>query len=188
MIVKALKGATPLMLLFAFLLMAAAADAQTVLIDESFDFDIAGWNYFGGPEVIMRWDGDRGMPSPGSLQLSSKVKLSEFSPLFEAMSECFPVSEGETFVMEALFFAVPRSGDSCSANVVFFKGPNCSGPRSFSGNIPSSPARVWEQRSLLVTVGTANQSARVSLSLHLSPPAGLTTCNFDSVTLTRDPD
>jgi hypothetical protein len=23
--------------------------------------------------------------------------------------------------------------------VVFFKGPNCSGPRSFSGNVPASP-------------------------------------------------
>jgi hypothetical protein len=71
--------------------------------------------------------------------------------------------------------------------VVFFKGPNCSGPRSFSGNVPASPPRVWQQSALLVTVGTGKQSARMSLSLYLSPFPGLTTCNFDSVTLTRDP-
>jgi hypothetical protein len=95
---KSLKVAVGVMLLFAFQLMATAAGAQTVLIDKTFDFDISAWNYFGGPEIIMIWDGDRGMPGPGSLR-----------------------------------------------------------------------------------------SARVSLSLFLSPPAGMTTCNFDSVTLTRDP-
>jgi hypothetical protein len=175
------------LLLPATVLMATAVDAQTVLIDEPFDFDIAGWNYFGGPEVIMRWDGDRGMPGPGSLQLSSKVKLGQDKPLFEAMSECLPVSVGERFKIEAMVLANPRFGDRCSVSVVFFKGPNCSGPRSFSGNVPSNTPGVWEQQAALLTAGTRARSARVSLSLFLSPPAGLTTCNFDSVTLTRDP-
>jgi hypothetical protein len=184
---KSLRIAVRVMLPFAFQLMATAVDAQTVLIDEPFDFDIAGWNYFGGPEVIMRWDGAKGTPDPGSLQLSSKVELSDFSPLFEAMSECFPVSVGETFQLEAMVRANPRYRDSCFVSLIFFKGPNCSGQRNFYGNVPPSPPEVWKEDSLLVTVGTGNQSARVSLSLYLSPPAGLTTCNFDSVTLTRDP-
>ena len=185
---KSLKVAVGVMLLFAFQLMATAAGAQTVLIDKTFDFDISAWNYFGGPEVIMRWDGDRGMPGPGSLQLSSKVKLGQDNPLFEAMSECLPVSVGERFKIEAMVLANPRFGDRCSVSVVFFKGPNCSGPRSFSGNVPSNTPGVWEQQAALLTAGTRARSARVSLSLFLSPPAGLTTCNFDSVTLTRDPD
>jgi hypothetical protein len=50
MTVKLLKDAVRVTLLLVFLLLAAAAGAQTVLIDDSFDFDVKGWDYFGGPK------------------------------------------------------------------------------------------------------------------------------------------
>lgn len=178
-----------LALLLLGLLMATAVQGQNLLTNGGFDSDVDGWVYFGGPETFLRWDGDRGMPNRGSLQLSSKQDIVGRNPLFEAMSgECFPVTAGEIIRVEALVLANPGVG-VCFVEVVFFKGPECSGSRSFSGNVPPNTPGVWEPRTFTIDVGTTARTARVALALFRSSGShGLTTCNFDSVSLTRGPE
>ncbi|HEX9733595.1 MAG TPA: hypothetical protein VGG06_16605, partial [Thermoanaerobaculia bacterium] len=69
-------------LLLVGLLMTAVVQGQDLLINEGFDSGVDDWFYSGGSEAILRWDGNRGMPDPGSLQLSSKRNIGGRNGLF----------------------------------------------------------------------------------------------------------
>jgi hypothetical protein len=170
------------------LLTVPVVQGQTSLINEEFDSEVDDWFYSGGPEAILRWDGDRGMPNPGSLQLSSKKDIVGRNPLFEAMSEeCFRVAAGEIIQAEAMVLANEGAG-VCFVDIVLFRGSECSGSRSFSGNIPANSPGVWERRTASMGGGTAGGTARVALALfRYSRGRELMTCNFDSVTVIRNP-
>jgi hypothetical protein len=68
-----------LALLLLGLLMTTVVQGQDLLINEEFDSGVDDWFYSGGSEAILRWDGNRGMPDPGSLQLSSKRNIGVLS-------------------------------------------------------------------------------------------------------------
>lgn len=175
---------TATVVLLASSIIATAANGQSLLDNTEFDSDVRGWIYFGGPEAILRWDGTRGLPTPGSLQLASKqVPLD--SPLVEAMSECFPVSPGDVLRAEAMVFVLPRGGDRCFVRLVFYKGPNCSGPRTTTGAGAANVPAVWERSTFTVRAGTSARTVRMGLALRLSLRPGLTICNFDLASLTR---
>jgi hypothetical protein len=154
-----------LALLLLGLLMTTVVQGQDLLINEEFDSGVDDWFYSGGSEAILRWDGNRGMPDPGSLQLSSKRNIGGRNGLFEVMSEeCFPVTAGEIVQAEAMVLA-NRGVGVCFLEIVFFKGPECSGSRSFSGNSPPNTPGVWERRAFTIDVGTTSQTARVASAI-----------------------
>lgn len=161
--------------------------AQVPIVNGDFNSDISGWELPADPEIVVSWDGSQGSPAPGSMRFSTSFDPPQGLATFEAFGPCFSAVPGEKLTIEGMVLADPRPpGVTCIMYPVLFDGLNCTGNRTFVGNVPLNTPGVWESKGLTFTVFPAAVSARASLEMTIFSGTGIVSCNFDSLTLTSD--
>lgn len=161
-------------------------EAQSLIINGDFDSSIAGWSLPADPEVAITWDGSRGSPDPGSIRFSTTLDP-PIAVSFEVFGPCFSVIPSEIFTIEGMVLAEPRPpGMRCLLSVVFYDGLNCTGNRSFIGNVDLSTPGVWESQDRIQQVFASTLSARASLEMEVFSGTGIASCNFDTISLTSN--
>lgn len=166
----------------------SVAEGQSLIPNGEFNTDVAGWSLSGGgPESVITWDGTNGFSSPGSLEISSTLVPAQGTVL-EALSDCVNTIPGEIIDVSGwMMEPTAQFGTTCFVTLVLYDGPDCTGNRTITGNVPPNTPGVWEESGFAINIPAADLSVRASLSMALNrPDPGEKICLFDTVSMTSD--